>query len=76
MNPTLYVVVPCYNEEEVLPQTYTALSTKLNTMIDKDLISPKSALVFVDDGSKDNTWNVLDSLIKCPPPESGFGHSS
>lgn len=53
MNPTLYVIVPCYNEAEVLPQTYTALSTKLTTMMRKDLISPKSTIVFVDDGSRD-----------------------
>ena len=73
MNPTLYVVVPCYNEEEVLPQTYTALSTKLTTMMRKDLISPKSTIVFVDDGSRDNTWNVLDSLTNnCPPPQEQF----
>ena len=69
MNPTLCLIIPCYNEEEVLPQIYATLSTKLATMIHDGLISPQSSLVFVDDGSKDNTWNVLDSLIKCPPPE-------
>ena len=68
MNPTLCLIIPCYNEEEVLPQIYATLSTKLATMIHDGLISPQSSLVFVDDGSKDNTWNVLDSLIKCPPP--------
>ena len=76
MNPTLYVVVPCYNEEEVLPQTYTALSKKLSAMIHKGVVSAQSAIVFVDDGSRDKTWSVLKSLTNnCPPPpESGFRH--
>ena len=69
MNPTLYVVVPCYNEEEVLPQTYTALSKKLSAMIHKGVVSAQSAIVFVDDGSRDKTWSVLKSLTNnCPPP--------
>ena len=46
MNPTLYVVVPCYNEEEVLPQTYTALSKKLSAMIHKGVVSTQSTIVF------------------------------
>ena len=67
------VIVPCYNEEEVLPQTYAALSKKLSAMIHKGVVSAQSTIVFVDDGSRDKTWSVLKSLTNnCPPPREWF----
>jgi len=62
-NPqTLYLVIPCYNEEEVLPETSKRLLGKMNTMIQNNLINNKSKIVFVDDGSKDRTWEIIEQL--------------
>lgn len=58
----LYVVVPCYNEEEVLQETRKCLKEKLNRMIEKKLISDDSRIVFVDDGSKDKTWSIIKEM--------------
>ena len=62
--PILYVVVPCYNEEEVLPITYKDFVNELNKMIKEKLISKDSKIVYVNDGSKDNTWNIIKELCK------------
>lgn len=62
--PILYVVIPCYNEEEVLPTTSKVLKEKKDNLIREKLISKKSKIMFVDDGSKDNTWNIIDNLNK------------
>ena len=61
-NNTLYIVVPCYNEEEVLPETARRLGDKLNALMDSGKISPKSRVLFVNDGSKDKTWEVISRL--------------
>jgi len=61
---TLGIVVPCYNEEEVLPQTKKELAILLNKLIKKGLIKKDSFICFVDDGSKDNTWNLISSFAK------------
>lgn len=58
----LYVVIPCYNEEPVIRETEMRLSTKLDSMIKEEKISEKSRIVFVDDGSKDNTWNIIEEF--------------
>ena len=58
----LYVVIPCYNEEEVLPKTYQALSEKLRYLITNKRISSKSKIMFVNDGSKDKTWEIITNL--------------
>ncbi|SFT33129.1 Glycosyltransferase involved in cell wall bisynthesis [Lachnospiraceae bacterium XBD2001] len=57
----LYMVIPCYNEEEVLPETTKRLRVKLHQMIDGGVISELSRIVYVDDGSKDDTWNLIMS---------------
>ncbi len=57
--PTLAIVVPCYNEEEVLPITVKALSEVLRQMLRENLISDESFILFVDDGSKDDTWDLI-----------------
>lgn len=58
----LYLVVPCYNEEEVLQITAKRLLIKVNTMIENEIISKESKILFVNDGSKDNTWNIIEKL--------------
>jgi len=60
--PTLAIVVPCYNEEDVLLKTFAELSLLLNRLITKEKISTLSKIYFIDDGSKDKTWNILKSI--------------
>lgn len=55
-----YIVLPCYNEEEVLPETSKRLLELFLKMRDDSLISPSSRIVFVDDGSRDRTWELID----------------
>lgn len=62
MNNTLYVVIPCYNEEEVVRETASRLLTKLTELQDKDMISSESKIMFVNDGSNDETWNMIKEL--------------
>lgn len=59
MSNTLYVVVPCYNEQEVFAQTLEKLSAKLDGLIKAGSISADSRLLFVNDGSKDTTWELI-----------------
>ncbi len=59
---TLYLVLPCYNEEEVLNETANRLLKKMNTLIGNKTINPDSRIVFVDDGSKDKTWDIIENL--------------
>ena len=68
MNPcTLYIVVPCYNEEEVLPETSRRLKDKLETLMAAGKITPDSRILFVNDGSKDKTWEIISGLhARCP----------
>lgn len=60
----LYIVVPCYNEQEVLPETSKRLGEKLNTLISNNKITADSRVIFVNDGSKDKTWELIESLHK------------
>ena len=62
MNPILYIVIPCYNEEEVLPVTSGMFRDEIRDLIAKDKISSESRVLFVDDGSKDSTWQIISSL--------------
>ncbi len=64
MDKSLYIVIPCYNEQEVLPITAPMFLEKLNNLISHGLCSEKSKVVFVNDGSKDNTWNIIQNLAK------------
>jgi polyisoprenyl-phosphate glycosyltransferase len=57
--PSLAVVVPCYNEEDMLPATFAALQSCMQKMLDQHKIAPHSKLYFVDDGSRDKTWQML-----------------
>lgn len=60
--PVLYIVIPCYNEEEMLPITAEAMTKLTGDMIEKRIIDPASRIVLVDDGSKDKTWQVIAGL--------------
>lgn len=62
MPPVLYIVVPCYNEEEALPITSESFLAELETLINKEKISPESRVLFVNDGSNDGTWDIITEL--------------
>lgn len=64
MEPILYLIIPCYNEEQVLPITSGMFLKELKKLIAKDKISGASRILFVDDGSKDDTWNIITELAK------------
>lgn len=72
---TLYIVVPCYREEEVLPETSKRLREKLKTLISEGKISEKSRILFVNDGSKDRTWEIISELHASDPIFSGVNLS-
>ena len=57
--PILYLVIPCYNEEEVLPLTIQTLSVKMKQLIARQRIAENSRILFVNDGSKDKTWQLI-----------------
>lgn len=69
---TLFAVVPCYNEEDVLPQSAEVLSAKWNELIAAEKISADSRIVFVDDGSTDRTWNLIEGLFAENPLVRGL----
>ncbi|MBR1634515.1 MAG: glycosyltransferase family 2 protein [Lachnospiraceae bacterium] len=62
--PILYIVIPCYNEEAVLPVTAPMFSDKLNRLVDLGMISGDSRILFVNDGSSDTTWDIICQLAK------------
>lgn len=64
MKPVLYIVIPCYNEEKVLPITCEMFLEKINTLVSKNKISDSSRILFVNDGSKDQTWEIICELAK------------
>lgn len=67
----LLIVVPCYNEEEVLRETTTRLSALLHTMTEEGLIG-SGRILYVDDGSRDNTWNLIESFVAGGLPVGGL----
>lgn len=64
---TLYIVVPCYKEEAVLPETAKRLKKKLQALLEKGKISDKSRVMFVNDGSRDRTWEIISQLHEEEP---------
>ena len=62
--PVLYIVIPCYNEEAVLPITAPMFLGKLTALADAKKISPDSKVLFIDDGSKDTTWQIIRNLAR------------
>ncbi len=75
MNEILYIVVPCYNEEEVLPETSKRLKAKLEGLMASGKISRQSKVLFVNDGSKDRTWELIRGLHESDPIFSGVNLS-
>ena len=75
MNPILYIVIPCYNEEEVLPVTSGMFRDEIRDLIEKDKISSESRVLFVDDGSRDSTWQIISSLALEDPVFTGIRQS-
>jgi len=71
----LYLVIPCYNEEEVLPETTRRLTTKLEGLIQQGQIDPRSKIVYVNDGSKDGTWPLIARLHQENPLVNGINLS-
>lgn len=63
----LYLVIPCYNEEAVLHETSRQLLHKLDVLISKNLIDQRSKIVFVNDGSRDTTWEIIKELHEKNP---------
>ena len=73
--PKLNVVIPCYNEEQVLPITSKLFLEELNELISKGKISNDSRIMFVNDGSKDSTWNIIQELSKQDEHFTGISQS-
>ena len=64
MQPILYIVIPCYNEEQVLPITCSMFLENIKSLVQKEKISDESRILFVNDGSKDKTWEIIKQLAK------------
>ena len=64
MKPILYITIPCYNEEEVLPVTAPKFLEKLNSLTERGEISENSRILFVNDGSRDKTWEIIEQLAQ------------
>lgn len=75
MEPKLYIVIPCYNEEAVLPITAPQFLDKLNSLAQKGKISEQSRIMFVNDGSRDKTWDIISKLSESDPHYIGVSLS-
>lgn len=72
MKDILYIVVPCYNEQEVLDETASRLKLKLESLKSSGTISQNSRIMFVDDGSRDSTWQIIEALHESEKTFSGL----
>ena len=75
MTPILYIVIPCYNEQEVLPVTAPLFLEKLTQLVQTGKISDDSRILFVNDGSRDNTWDIIKGLSRQNPHYVGISQS-
>ncbi len=73
--PILYIVIPCYNEQDVLPITAPIFKNELKTLISNCKISNQSKILFVNDGSKDNTWELISDLARKDKTFCGISQS-
>lgn len=73
--PTLYIIVPCYNEQAVLPVTSSIFGNKVKELIHLGKISDMSRVMFVNDGSNDNTWDIICDLARKDPVFIGISQS-
>ncbi len=74
-NPKLYIIIPCYNEQEVLPITAPMFLEKITTLVSRGKISDESRVLFVNDGSKDRTWEIICQLARKDPHYMGICQS-
>lgn len=74
-NPVLYIVIPCYNEQEVLPITAPMFLNKLHELAEKKLVSENSRILFVNDGSSDGTWDIIRALAASDEHYIGISQS-
>lgn len=74
-NPVLYIVIPCYNEHEVLPITAPMFLNKLHELAEKKLVSENSRIMFVNDGSSDGTWDIIRALAASDEHYIGISQS-
>lgn len=74
-SPVLFILIPCYNEEKVLPITSEMFLGELNNLIETGKISEKSSIVFINDGSKDKTWDIITELSKNDKHFKGISQS-
>ena len=75
MKPVLYIIIPCYNEQEVLPITAPLFLKKINDLAAAGKTSPESRILFVNDGSKDDTWRIINELSEKDPHYLGICQS-
>lgn len=73
--PVLYIIIPCYNEQEVLPITAPQFLQKIRDLAGAGKISPDSRVLFVNDGSKDRTWAIINELAAADPHYAGICQS-
>ena len=73
--PCLYIVIPCYNEEEVLPITAPQFLAELSHLIESGRVAENSRILFVNDGSKDRTWELISSYAEKDPHYIGISQS-
>ena len=73
--PILYIVVPCYNEEQVLPHTNPMFVEKIEQLVKKEEIHPLSKIMYINDGSKDRTWELIESYANSIPSVVGVSQS-
>lgn len=71
----LYIIIPCYNEEKVLPITSGMFLQKLQSLVNQEIISDKSRIMFVNDGSKDRTWEIICELANSDEHYIGISQS-
>ena len=74
-SPILYIVIPCYNEESVLPITSPMFLDKIKELVAAGKIADDSRILFVNDGSKDRTWEIIQELAEKDPHYIGICQS-
>lgn len=75
MSKVLFLIIPCYNEEDVLKHTANIFINKINNLMNKNIISNDSKVLFIDDGSNDGTWDIIKELADNNKEVVGISHS-